>query len=54
MYNMRKEIVYDIMNSFIDLEKITEPLAIEKQNQFCNGRLTIKQCSILSEINSIM
>ncbi len=51
---MRKEIVYGIMNSFNDLEKINEPLSIEKQNEFCNGRLTIKQCSILLEINSIM
>ena len=35
---MRKEMIYDMMNGFIDLEKITEPLDMEVQNEFCNGR----------------
>lgn len=35
---MKKEMIYDIMNGFIDLESISEPIDIIVQNEFCNGR----------------
>lgn len=35
---MKKEIIYDVMNGFIDLESVSEPLDILVQNEFCNGR----------------
>lgn len=35
---MRKEMIYDMMNGFIDLEKINEPLDMKVQNEFCDGR----------------
>lgn len=34
---MRKEMIYDMMNGFVDLENITEPLDMVVQNEFSDG-----------------
>lgn len=34
---MRKEMISDMMNGYIDLEKITEPLDMVVQNEFSDG-----------------